>query len=69
MIIHCNYKICSGPAITVAVWYITVRTMKYIILRKGGNLITFVTYHPLKGEVRITVPVEDVIAYFYILPR
>lgn len=57
----------SGPIITIVVYYVTVRTMKYVILRKGGKLITFVTYHPLKGEVRLTVPLEDVSICFFII--
>jgi hypothetical protein len=43
------------------IWYVTTRTVKYLILRKGGENATIVTYHPVKGEKAITVPIKEVI--------
>ena len=44
----------------ITVWYITVRSVKYIILLRGGEKVTIVTYHPFKNEVKMTVPLDHV---------
>ncbi|XP_031780781.1 uncharacterized protein LOC100678230 [Nasonia vitripennis] len=49
----------AGPAIFYTVWYITKRTVKYIVLHKGGKTVTIITYHPFKGEVTTTLPVNN----------
>ncbi|OXU29312.1 hypothetical protein TSAR_014722 [Trichomalopsis sarcophagae] len=58
-LIFTNKIFVSGPVIFFTVWYITKRTVKYIVLHKGGKTVTIVTYHPLKGEVTTTLPVNN----------
>ncbi|KAJ8669718.1 hypothetical protein QAD02_000977 [Eretmocerus hayati] len=50
----------GGPLICITIWYLTMRSVKYVILRKGGKAVTIVTYHPVRSERTITVPVEKV---------
>ncbi|XP_014213361.1 transmembrane protein 223 [Copidosoma floridanum] len=52
--------ILAGPLILTAVWFITVRTVKYVVLHKGGENVTIVTYHPLFNFKKMTVPLSHV---------
>jgi len=52
--------ISAGPLIILGVWILTVRTIKYIVLHKGGQLVTIVTYHPTKKFKKMTVPVAHI---------
>ncbi|XP_057336870.1 transmembrane protein 223 [Microplitis mediator] len=50
----------AGLGSSIIIWVLTVRSIKYIILHKGGNKVTLFTYHPWKKDVQITVPVNEV---------
>lgn len=50
----------SGFAVLGMVWTFTLRSVRYLVLRKGGGEVSFVTYGPL-GTNRIrTVPLRSV---------
>ena len=55
-----TYSHFTGPSIMGIVWYIVKRTVKYVILHKGGEKVTIVTYHPVKQEVKRTLPINTV---------
>lgn len=38
----------------------TLRSVRYLVLRKGGSEITFVTYTPLGKNRMVTVPLSDI---------
>lgn len=38
----------------------TLRSVRYLILNKGGKNVTFVTYTPFGKNRMITVPVENI---------
>lgn len=38
----------------------TLRSVRYLVLRKGGGEITFVTYTPLGQNRMLTVPLSDI---------
>lgn len=41
-------------------WAFTSRSIRYLILKAGGKDISVLTYHPLKKNIGITVPISDV---------
>lgn len=51
---------CLGPVIAGVIVFVIIRSVKYVILRKGGQDVTLVTYHPYKKEVVNTVPLDKV---------
>lgn len=52
----------TGFVILGFVWMFTLRSVRYLVLRKGGDKVSFVTYGPL-GTNRITdVPLNCVSA-------
>lgn len=42
------------------IWMYTLRSVRYLILNKGGRNISFVTYAPFGKNRIITVPIENV---------
>ncbi|XP_058807562.1 transmembrane protein 223 [Phymastichus coffea] len=52
--------VAGGPIIAGFITFLTIKSVKYIILRKGGQDITLVTYHPFKSEVVHTMPLIKV---------
>ncbi|KAL7305724.1 hypothetical protein TKK_0001977 [Trichogramma kaykai] len=52
--------VICGPLILITVWFITVRSVKYLILHKGGKSITLVAYHPIKMEKKYARKLEEV---------
>ncbi|KAH8369936.1 hypothetical protein KR093_001513 [Drosophila rubida] len=57
--------ICSfliGYGILFAVWMFTLRSVRFLILRKGGQSISFVTYGPFNRNRIMTVPLKCISA-------
>ncbi|KAH8400871.1 hypothetical protein KR009_001526 [Drosophila setifemur] len=57
--------ICSfliGYGILFAVWMFTLRSVRFLILRKGGQSLSFVTYGPFNRNRIMTVPLKCVSA-------
>lgn len=42
------------------IWMYTLRSVRYLILNKGGKKLTFVTYTPFGKNRMMTVPMENV---------
>lgn len=42
------------------IWMYTLRSVRYLILNKGGKQLTFVTYTPFGRNRIMTVPVQNV---------
>ncbi|XP_067634043.1 transmembrane protein 223 [Eurosta solidaginis] len=51
-----------GYGILCGAWLFTLRSVRYLILRKGGNDITFVTYGPFNKNRIMTVPLRCISA-------
>ncbi|XP_075168539.1 transmembrane protein 223 [Haematobia irritans] len=51
-----------GYGILYAVWMFTLRSVRFLILRKGGRDVTLVTYGPFGHNRIMTVPLKDVSA-------
>ncbi|XP_011504551.1 PREDICTED: transmembrane protein 223-like [Ceratosolen solmsi marchali] len=52
--------VLSCPVVLFVIWYVTKRSVKYIVLHKGSTKASIVTYHPIKGEHKITVPLSEI---------
>jgi hypothetical protein len=50
----------SGYGILTAAWLFTLKSVRYLILRKGGNKVTFVTYTPFGQNRMMTVDLSKV---------
>ncbi|CAD7015348.1 unnamed protein product [Ceratitis capitata] len=51
-----------GYGILCATWLFTLRSVRYLILRKGGKDVAFVTYGPFNKNRIMTVPLKFVSA-------
>ncbi|XP_001361739.2 transmembrane protein 223 [Drosophila pseudoobscura] len=51
-----------GYGILFAVWMFTLRSVRFLILRKGGQSISFVTYGPFNRNRIMTVPLKCISA-------
>lgn len=49
-----------GYGILAVAWAFTLRSVRYLVLRKGGNEVTFVTYTPFGKNRMVTVPLTDI---------
>ncbi|XP_021916603.1 transmembrane protein 223 isoform X2 [Zootermopsis nevadensis] len=49
-----------GYGILTAAWFFTLKSVRYLILRKGGDKLTFVTYTPFGKNRMLTVDVNKV---------
>ncbi|KAK2576782.1 hypothetical protein KPH14_005426 [Odynerus spinipes] len=49
-----------GPLFYAILCFLCARSIKYVILNKGGTHVSFITYHPLKSKRTITVPLDKV---------
>ncbi|KRT79261.1 hypothetical protein AMK59_7791, partial [Oryctes borbonicus] len=49
-----------GYGILAISWIFTLRSVRFLVLRKGGNEITFVTYTPFGRNRMVTVPLTDI---------
>lgn len=49
-----------GPLFYMLYFFLSMRSIKYIILNKGGKYASFVTFHPIKSKQIITAPIEEV---------
>lgn len=54
--------ICIGFVILGFVWVFTLRSVRYLVLRKGGNKVSFVTYGPFGTNHIMDVPLRCVTA-------
>jgi hypothetical protein len=54
-----NY-IFLGYGILTAAWLFTLKSVRYLILRKGGDKLTFITYTPFGKNRMMTVDVNKV---------
>lgn len=52
----------SGFAVLSVSWLFTLKSMRYLILRKHGNLVSFVTYGPFGTNRIMDVPLRCVTA-------
>lgn len=43
-------------------WMFTLNSVRYLVLRKGGKFVTFVTYTPFGKNRMITIPVNCISA-------
>ena len=59
ILFHCIF-LHTGPIIAILAFAICCRTVRRIILHKGGNAVTIVTYHPIPSMTTFTVPLESV---------
>jgi hypothetical protein len=50
----------AGYGILTAAWLFTLKSVRYLILRKGGDKVTFVTYTPFGKNRMMTVDVNKV---------
>ncbi|XP_022909941.1 transmembrane protein 223 [Onthophagus taurus] len=48
-----------GYGILTVSWMFTLRSVRYLVLRKGGGECTFVTYTPFGKNRMVTVPLSD----------
>ncbi|XP_015120003.1 transmembrane protein 223 [Diachasma alloeum] len=60
-VILCFFTAFAAISTGVLIWMYTCRSLKYIILNKGGTSATLVTYHPIKGSASKVVPLEDIL--------
>ncbi|XP_030558290.1 transmembrane protein 223 [Drosophila novamexicana] len=56
----CSFMI--GYGILFAVWMFTLRSVRFLILRKGGQSVSFVTYGPFNRNRIMTVPLKCISA-------
>ncbi|XP_011312727.1 transmembrane protein 223 isoform X2 [Fopius arisanus] len=57
----CFFAAFAAIGTTMMIWIFTCKSLKYIILNKGGSSATLVTYHPTKGSTAKIVPLEDIV--------
>ncbi|XP_073845597.1 transmembrane protein 223 [Musca autumnalis] len=53
---------CIGYGVLFVAWMFTLRSVRYLILRKGGRDVTLVTYGPFGTNRIMTVPLKDISA-------
>uniref|UniRef100_A0A2H1VFB4 SFRICE_005664 n=1 Tax=Spodoptera frugiperda TaxID=7108 RepID=A0A2H1VFB4_SPOFR len=53
-------SIVVGAGSLFMIWMYTLRSVRYLILNKGGRQLTFVTYTPFGRNRMMTVPIENV---------
>jgi hypothetical protein len=59
--LQCNLLLCfSGYGILTVAWLFTLKSIRYLILRKGGDKVTFVTYTPFGKNRMMTVDLNKV---------
>ncbi|XP_011170789.2 transmembrane protein 223 [Solenopsis invicta] len=51
------FSIFAGPLVFLAIYAACARSIKYIILNKGGKTLSIVTYHLQKKKSTFTVPI------------
>ncbi|XP_033231246.1 transmembrane protein 223 isoform X2 [Belonocnema kinseyi] len=66
-LLECKYSVFGiasgcffGPMIFITVMATATRTIRRIILHKGGDKVTIVTYHPVPRKAAQTVPLKNV---------
>ncbi|XP_076229014.1 transmembrane protein 223 [Nomia melanderi] len=59
-IIFFTFGIFIGPVAVILLYFISQRFIKYLILNKGGNEVTMVTYHLFKEQKILKVPVNKI---------
>lgn len=47
-------------------WFYTLKSVRYLVLRKGGNAVSFVTYTPYGQNRIMDVPLNKVITKIFI---
>lgn len=58
-----NMKFCfTGYGILLASWMFTLRSVRYLVLRKGGNNVSLVTYGPFGKNRIMDVPLHCISA-------
>lgn len=55
-----NKFLFLGYGVIAISWMYTLRSVRYLILRKGGNQLTVVTYTPFMKNRMMTVPLSNV---------
>ncbi|CAL7943695.1 unnamed protein product [Xylocopa violacea] len=58
--LYFSYSITIGPMTCLLLYLLNQRIIQYIILHKGGNKVSIITYHLCKRNKVITLPVNDV---------
>ncbi|KAF9414815.1 hypothetical protein HW555_007395 [Spodoptera exigua] len=53
-------SVVVGVGSLFMIWMYTLRSVRYLILNKGGKQLTFVTYTPFGKNRMMTVPLENV---------
>ncbi|XP_026733806.1 transmembrane protein 223 [Trichoplusia ni] len=53
-------SVVIGGSSLAVIWMYTLRSVRYLILNKGGKKLTFVTYTPFGKNRIMTVPMENV---------
>lgn len=48
----------TGILILSFTWMYTLKTVKFVILRKGGKMVSLVTYRPMGNNGILTVPLN-----------
>lgn len=51
---------CLGYGILCAAWMFSLKSVRYLILRKGGQAVSFVTYGPFGKNRIMTVDLKHV---------
>ncbi|KAL0107550.1 hypothetical protein PUN28_014695 [Cardiocondyla obscurior] len=55
-----TFALIAGPFMFFFIYALCSRSVKYIILNKGGKTVSIVTYHVLKKKSSSVIPVEMV---------
>ncbi|KAK0083162.1 hypothetical protein PV325_009220 [Microctonus aethiopoides] len=61
MLLVCIMSLITGFCGSILIWMFTERSLKYIILNKGGKFATLVNFHPIKKPQSHVIPVDDII--------
>ena len=48
------FFVFSGWGVLAGVWIFTLRSVRYLVLRKGSNTISFATYNPLGNRPKVS---------------
>lgn len=56
------YQCFTGLVILGFVWTFTLRSVRYLVLKKGGKAVSFVTYGPFGTNRIVNVPLHCVSA-------
>ncbi|KAK0181991.1 hypothetical protein PV327_000166 [Microctonus hyperodae] len=54
-------SLVTGICASLLIWAFTIRSLKYIILNKGGKFATLVSFHPIKKPQPHVVLIDDII--------